>query len=297
MRKSLGINHDETRHQIIGFDCKEATAASDQFAGEFSGYAAGIHNIDSYGDMILPGAFADGLAEFKDNGVVCYQHDRYDPIGKPLDAYEDESGLFVKARVSKVPSGEKAMTLLRDKVIKKLSIGYRVNRTKSDGTPGYQYVDRAGLVAYLGTTLLPEARKNLILKTYDEMELDAVFLLRSIRLKEFSPVTFAANNNATVTGVKHLESLAGLSFADHSDAVLAAVKEITTRAQSIHELRHSEGRKNTLSADRRSELEALAGQLNQLLKATAPPVDVAPEAQKLFAEFMAFESRMNGVTV
>jgi hypothetical protein len=97
--------------------------------------------------------------------------------------------------------------------------------------------------------------------------------------------------------VKQLESLAGLSFADHSDAVLAAVKEYTHRAQSIQDLRNSEDPKRTLSNDRRKDLETLAEQIKQLLKATTPTPTAAPDAHRLFAEFMAFESRRNGVTV
>src|SRR5262245_57389664 len=76
------------------------TESSGPYAGEFSGYCAGINNIDRVGDMILPGAFTDDLPRFLKEGVVCWQHDWEKPIGKPLEANEDSYGLFVKCRVS-----------------------------------------------------------------------------------------------------------------------------------------------------------------------------------------------------
>ena len=77
---------DDLRRLTAPFECKAVKASDDdRCAGEFEGHCAGILNIDRVGDMILPGAFAAGLADFLKEGVVAWQHDWTMPIGKPLD--------------------------------------------------------------------------------------------------------------------------------------------------------------------------------------------------------------------
>ena len=66
------------------------------------------------------------------------------------------------------------------------------------------------------------------------------------------------------------ESLpAGLSFADHSSAVLAAVAELIERAEGYQALRAQDGRRP--SAERRAEWVELHGRLTALLERTMPP--------------------------
>ena len=102
--------------------------------------------------------------------------------------------------------------------------------------------------------------------------------MKKIALYEVSPVSIPMNNSADITGVKGL--LAGLSFADHSDAALAAVKEYAERVKSLQTLRAKDGRH--LSEERlvglaqlAAELTALAGELKGL---TAPASEGTPEA-------------------
>lgn len=296
MPKTIG---DEIRRMTVAFEVKAVKEESDgKYAGEFTGYAAGIHNIDRVGDMILPGAFTDDLPRFLQEGVVCWQHDWMTPIGVPLEASEDGYGLMTKSRISNTTQGKDAMTLIRDKVVKKLSIGYRVNRLTKDGKPGYEWVDRAELIAYLNSTNLPEQRKQEIIRTYDEMKLDELLLLRSIKLYEYSPVTVPANPNASITAAKNL--LTGLTFADHSKAVLTAVRGLTERAQGIVALKLKQGRKTKLNAERRSELEEIADSLSHSLESlrgllNEPSEPKSDEAARLFAEYQKLEARILGV--
>lgn len=282
---------DEMRRMTVPFEVKSVKAdEGGQYAGEFTGYAAGIHNIDRVGDMILPGAFTEDLPRFMREGVVCWQHDWMTPIGKPIEAREDEYGLYSKCRVSNTTQGKDAMTLIKDGVVNRLSIGYRVQ--------SYEWVDRAGLIAYLATSGLSEARKSGILRQYDEMELDELFLLKKLRLYEFSPVTVPANPNAIITDAKGL--LAGLSFGDQLLTALAAVREVKERAAQIKTLRESEGR--ALSQNRKERLRELACECldisdeihNALLEQeTAERLDAA----KLFADFQQIQARYLGCAV
>jgi HK97 family phage prohead protease len=291
MRKATPMD-DSIRRMTVPFEVKSVSASTDgQFAGEIEGYAAGILNIDRAGDMILPGAFADTISDFLKEGVICWQHDWATPIGKPIEAREDAYGLFSKARISKTQAGTDCMTLIRDGVVNKLSIGYRVK--------DYQWVDRAGLLAYLSGSGLSSAKQADILRQYDEADLDELFLLKKIKLYEYSPVTIPANPNATITGAKSL--LAGLSFNDQLLTALAAVQEVKARAEQIKSLREQDGR--TLSAERRKSLEDIAGELEGLpalvrevvrqtveeKQAEEPAVEFNPV--HLFAEFQLLEAR------
>lgn len=285
------LDENAMRRSTVPFELKSMKADDGgQFAGEFSGYAAGIHNIDRTGDMILPGAFADGLAEFIADGVVCWQHDWMTPIGAPTAASEDEYGLFTSARISRTQQGLDAMTLIRDRVIKKLSIGYRVERN------GCEWVDRAGLLAYLATTNLSEQRRQGVVRQYDEMELDELCLLRKIKLYEYSPVSVPANPNAIITDAKGL--LTGLTFADHSKAVLTAVQGLRERARGVLALKAE--RKTKLNSDRRAEIEGIASSLKSALDSLAALLTDAPgennqEAARLYAEYLKIEARSLGV--
>lgn len=238
---------------------------SGQYAGFFDGYAAGIHNIDRAGDMILPGAFTDTLAGFLSDGAVCWQHDWLNPIGKPLEAREDSYGLFTKSRISKTTLGLDAMTLIRDEVVKKLSIGYRVQ--------DYQWVDRAGLLSYLSGSGLTETKQQAILQQYDEEELDELFLIKKLKLYEYSPVTVPANPNASITAAKNL------SFADESREAIASAKSVGERVRNIHAKRVISG--DRPSASHIALCDALAVEHDQAAKELRAVAQELRDAQRL----------------
>lgn len=280
------------RHMTVPFELKAAADSKDGYAGEFSGYAAGILNIDRTGDMILPGAFTDTLPEFLKEGVVCWQHDWSTPIGQPLEAYEDSYGLMTKSRISNTTTGRDCMTLIRDGVIKKMSIGYRVQ--------DYEWVDRAGLLSWLGSSKLDETKQISILTQFDGMGLSELFLLKRIKLFEYSPVSIPANPNAVITGAK------GLSFADHSKAVLTAVRELSDRIKAIRDLRKSENPKKAANPahieschSMANDMEEMCGTLRQMAAEMMPEpeeeaADSLPnndQAKRLKAEFIIREAQ------
>lgn len=137
----------------------------------FEGYASVFHNKDSHGDIIEPNAFTKTINERGHRIKVLWQHDMFTPIGKAIDLKEDNYGLYVKAQISETPEGKRAMTLIKDGVIDELSIGYSVVKDEFD----------------------------------TELE---VRRLKEIKLFEFSPVTFASNDQAVITGAKYQQQLA-----------------------------------------------------------------------------------------
>lgn len=70
----------------------------DADSGSFAGYASVFGGLDSYGDTIEKGAFAETLAQ---HGApkMFFNHDWTMPIGK-YTASEDEKGLFVRGELT-----------------------------------------------------------------------------------------------------------------------------------------------------------------------------------------------------
>jgi len=295
MNEARPIKADEIRRMTVPFEVKSVKMAEGEssYAGEIEGYAAGIHNIDRAGDMILPGAFAADLPRFLSEGVVCWQHDWADPIGSPVEAREDSFGLWTKSRISKTTRGVDAMTLIRDGVVKKMSIGYSVQ--------DYESVNRSGLMAYLAGTTLAEERKAGILAAFDEMDIGFLFLLKKIKLYEYSPVSIPANPNAMITDAK---SLTGLTFAQHSEAVLTAVEGLRERIAEITALRSEQGRKANPAhlelidnlSDRCASVIQELHRMNEALKPEDPADDQKTiEARAAFAQFLRLQAQNLGV--
>jgi len=149
-------------------------------AMEFNGYGAAFNNIDSYGDMIVPGAFADSLAASQKSGVwpaMLSQHGGWGmtaqdltPVGVWSGLSEDGIGLKTEGVLAPTPRGEELNTLMKMKprpAIDGLSIGYIPKEWTMRSKP-------------------EEPRRT----------------LKKIDLVEISLVTFPANGKARVTGVK-----------------------------------------------------------------------------------------------
>lgn len=109
-------------------------------AGEQDGTEDGVfeaivaaYNVDSVGDKIIPGAFADTLAEWKSSGdpiPVLWSHMSHDPdyhIGYVEEAEERDEGLWVRARMDlDEPKARKVYKLLKGKRVRQFSFAYDV---------------------------------------------------------------------------------------------------------------------------------------------------------------------------
>jgi len=139
--------------------------------GLFEGYGSVFGNVDSYGEVVEPGAFIASLAKRKARGIkMLWQHDSSQPIGVWEDLAEDSKGLWGKGRLLKdvSPKAAEAYGLLREGALDGLSIGYREVRSEP-------HKDKPGVLRL--------------------MELD---------LREISIVTFAANDRARVESIKSI---------------------------------------------------------------------------------------------
>jgi len=100
--------------------------------GRFSGLASVYGNVDLGGDVVEPGAFSRTLKARGSEVPILYQHNMREPIG--LGKLTDTpSGLQIDGKlVLSVARAKEAYDLMREKVLKGLSIGYDVVRSGSD---------------------------------------------------------------------------------------------------------------------------------------------------------------------
>ena len=159
---------------------------SGQTTRTFSGYGAAFNNVDAYGDVIVPGAFADFLADAKAGKQpwpsMLSQHggwgvtaDDLTPVGVWQDLAEDGAGLRVTGQLAETPRGIEIHTLMRmapRPAIDGLSIGYIPKKYEPRSKP-------------------EDPRRK----------------ITQIDLIEISPVTFPANRNARVSAIKSLAEM------------------------------------------------------------------------------------------
>lgn len=131
--------------------------------GKFSGYASTFGNIDSYNDTIVKGAYEKTLA---DDGLpkMFFNHDGFElPIGKWIDAGEDDVGLYMEGELTLDSSkGKDVHAALKHGTLDGLSIGYKVSK---DGM---------------------------------EIRSDGVRVLKQVKLYEVSVVTMPADSHARI---------------------------------------------------------------------------------------------------
>ena len=133
-------------------------------------YVLAFGNVDSWGDIILPGACDDFLkSEDADRMALCWQHDRTTVIGKITDKGVDDYGMWIEADILPTTAGKDAAILLKSGAVKEFSIGYRPDRYHYEKRVGYDYEIR---------------------------------ILEAITIVEASPVTTAANKKAVVISAK-----------------------------------------------------------------------------------------------
>lgn len=103
--------------------------------GEMVAYASIFGNVDSYGDVVVKGAFERTLGEWKASDRVLpllYLHNMHDPamnIGTVTDAKEDERGLKIKALFDADADdvvARKVYRLVKGKRLNELSFAYDV---------------------------------------------------------------------------------------------------------------------------------------------------------------------------
>lgn len=187
------------------------TIKSIETDGTFTGHASIFGEMDSYRDIVLPGAFQKSLQEdFIAKGrkvPMLWQHDPKSPIGVYTEIKEDKIGLYVEGQCNMdVQKGREAHSLMKQGALSGLSIGY-----------------------------------DTVISEWDEKAITRK--LMEVSLWEVSPVTFPAGDGARVSSVKSIGLMENLSDVEdylreegfsksESLALVARIKAIASRRDS-----------------------------------------------------------------
>lgn len=101
-----------------------------------AGHFAVFDVKDADEDIIRPGAFAQTIKErgprAKNRIMHLLQHNPLQPLGKPQELREDDTGLFFMTKVTDTSYGMDALKLYRDGVFKEHSIGFNTIQSHFD---------------------------------------------------------------------------------------------------------------------------------------------------------------------
>lgn len=118
--------------------------------GNLEGYASKYGNIDSYGDIVIAGAFTKSLEQHKQAGglpKMFWQHNQDAPIGRWLEFEERSDGLFMRGKLNlETQRGREAYSDIKFGSIDGLSIGYYTKQSTYDPQNDVRYLKEVDLV-------------------------------------------------------------------------------------------------------------------------------------------------------
>lgn len=240
--------------------------------GQFEAIVSVFGNKDSYGDIVVPGAFAETLAQWKASGdpiPVYWSHQMQDPdmnIGFVVDAAEHEKGLWVRAQLDLDDGALKAKQvhrLLKGRRVTQFSFAYDVLEGAAVETEDSWYYELRKLALYeVGPTPIGANQETELLAVKSAAEHTARFVadLKAGRV-------LSAKNEGILKGV--LDQLSGAT--GQLQDVLAAVEssEADDEKAKADEPAKDEGRK----VKSEEPMRATPAESSQLLSITLASVD------------------------
>lgn len=183
----------------VPFKVKAAGEQDGLKDGQFEGYCSVFGNVDSYGDIVQPGAFLKNLAEWEEKGdpiPLLWGHDFADPfsnVGVIDSAEEDDHGLKVRGTFDlENPKAAQVYKLAKGRRTTGMSFAYSVR---------------------------------------DSEEKNGANHLKDLEIFEASIVPIGANPLAGVGAVK--AGVSALTKADLSDDSVAALREARDSIDSV----------------------------------------------------------------
>jgi HK97 family phage prohead protease len=139
---------DSAGLKVRDFDLSIKAVSDD---GLFSGYGSVFGEVDTYNEVVAPGAFRASLAELQAKGrkvPVLWQHRSDQPLGTYETLSEDLKGLWVDGRllVAAVAQAREAHALMKAGAVTGLSIGYYVRESSYDEKTGIRTLTRLDLL-------------------------------------------------------------------------------------------------------------------------------------------------------
>ena len=123
-------------------------------------YYSAFGNVDSDGDVIMPGSFTKTLKENGPNATNriwhLFNHSTDKPIAKPFEMMEDEFGLKARVKMPNTTLGNDTYELYKEGHITEHSIGFQT--IKSQAKSGYNEINEIKL--FEGSSVLWGANAN-----------------------------------------------------------------------------------------------------------------------------------------
>jgi hypothetical protein len=130
---TLERKNDPSGRQTRSFALTIKAAGDD---GTIEGYGSVFGVMDSYADIVAPGAFKASLAAHKAAGTMpamLWQHRSDEPIGVWTSMLEDERGLMIRGRLAlDTVRGKEAQALVKMGALNGLSIGFYTKKAMYD---------------------------------------------------------------------------------------------------------------------------------------------------------------------
>ena len=197
--------------------------------GIFEGRASVFGNVDSYKEIVAPGAFTDTLAAWKAQNrlpPVLWQHRSGEPIGPHLEMEERADGLYCKGQllVNDVQRAKEARALMKAKAVNGLSIGFVTREDAYDRVTGIRTLKKVDLweVSVVTFPANPAAQISSVKSAIDGIQTfaEAESFLREVgRLSKADATGFIAR----------FKSLGGRSESDELGALAAAIERRTAQ--------------------------------------------------------------------
>lgn len=198
--------------------------------GIFEGHGSVFGNVDSYQEIVAPGAFAESLAAWKAAGKlppVLWQHRSGEPVGPHLAMSEDAHGLFLRGQllVDDVVRAREARALMKANAVNGLSIGFVTREDSYDKLTGIRTLKKIDLWEVSIVTFPANALAQIsnIKSAIDTLETLAD-IERLLRDRGFS-------KNESVALVSRIKSFSGRSDSDQADELMGAFQTLQKSLQ------------------------------------------------------------------
>lgn len=159
-----------------------------------TGYLSAFGNVDSYGDIIEPGAFKKSIQERGEQIYFLNQHDWKQPHGFFKMLIEDEKGLYFESNpLIDTTYSQDLIKLYEAGIIKEHSIGYTTEKSSFDQDKNIRYLKELKL--YEGSNVTRGANSQTPFegfksKTLPEINDEVKKITKAVKNGTFTDETF-----------------------------------------------------------------------------------------------------------
>ena len=205
--------------------------------GVVEGYASTwTKTPDSYGDIVIKGAFTETLKKRKATGhpfPLCFNHDFDQIIGAVFEAEEDDYGLKIKASFLNTPAAQEKRELVKEGIVWQFSFAYSVLGSEAP--------------------------------TEEEKKQGIWQKLTKLDLYEVSLVPVPANQTAVVTDIKKDDNIEEKSGKRNSAKDEALIRDAISALQALLDTAEDQGEDETKANGAPEEQKASNPMKDELL--------------------------------